>query len=134
MGDVEVIPSFVEHNKSQKLEELLKLILPELIVDHFTIVKTEKLAQSETLRIYLEEKPEIPEEFSGSNLHSRGFYDEITVQDFPIRGYKVFLHIRRRKWKELVTGNNVHRNWELVAKGTRMTTEFASFLKEINRY
>lgn len=30
-----MIPSIVEHNKSQKLEELLMLILPELIVDHF---------------------------------------------------------------------------------------------------
>lgn len=116
------------------MEDLLKLLLPELIIDHFDIIKTQKDIRSETLRIYLEEKLDVPEEFSGLKLNSRGFYDEVTVQDFPIRGFKVFLHIRRRKWKDLETGNNVHRNWELVAKGTRMTKEFASFLKEINRY
>jgi transposase len=133
LGDKEVNRSFGV-KKTPYLEELLKLLLPELIIDHFAITNTIKEAKSETLRIYLEEKPDLPEEFSGQKLHSRGFYDEIIVQDFPIRGYKVFLHIRRRKWKDLATGRNVHRNWELVAKGTRMTTEFASFLKDINRY
>jgi len=82
----------------------------------------------------LEEISTIPKELSHLKLHSKGYFDEIIIQDFPIRGFKVFLQVKRRKWKNLETGKNVHRNGEIVARGTRMTSEFAAFLKEFNRY
>ncbi|MGL5262175.1 MAG: ISAon1 family transposase N-terminal region protein, partial [Bacteroides sp.] len=41
---------------------------------------------------------------------------------------------KRRRWLNKSTGQLVQRDWSLVAKGTRLTAEFASFLKEINRY
>jgi hypothetical protein len=44
------------------------------------------------------------------------------------------LHIKRRRWLNLETNKAVHRNWDLVAQGTRITKDFASFLKEIGRY
>jgi len=56
------------------------------------------------------------------------------IQDFPIREWKVFLKIRRRKWKDLESGKVVSRDWQLAAKGTSMTQEFASFLKEMVGY
>jgi hypothetical protein len=39
------------------------------------------------------------------------------------------LHIKRR-WTNKTTGESF-RDWQLVAKGTRMTQEFAAFFKEI---
>jgi tRNA A58 N-methylase Trm61 len=45
----------------------------------------------------------------------------------------VYLHIKRRRWTNKTTGEIIKRDWLLVAKGTRMTQEFAAFLKEINR-
>jgi hypothetical protein len=75
-----------------------------------------------------------PAEFAPAKLTSKGFFDEITVQDFPIRDMKSYLHIKRRRWINESTGDIVYRNWNMVAKGTRMTHEFASFLKEIARY
>ncbi|WP_439951256.1 ISAon1 family transposase N-terminal region protein [Formosa haliotis] len=53
------------------------------------------------------------------------------MQDFPIRGKNVFLHITRRRWINQDTNKVVTRDWKLVAKGTRMTSEFAAFLKEL---
>ncbi|WP_445438781.1 ISAon1 family transposase N-terminal region protein [Dyadobacter chenwenxiniae] len=50
---------------------------------------------------------------------------------FPIRGHKVFLHIKRRRWLNITTGKVVYRDWNEVAEGTRMTSEFSAFLKEI---
>jgi transposase len=61
------------------------------------------------------------------------FFEEIKVQDFPIRGKGVYLFIRRRRWVDK-EGKIYQRNWELVAQGTRMTKEFAAFLKVIHRY
>jgi hypothetical protein len=40
----------------------------------------------------------IPKEHRQNKLSSKGFFDEITVQDFPIRGHQVYLHIKRRRW------------------------------------
>ncbi|WP_444544489.1 ISAon1 family transposase N-terminal region protein [Salinimicrobium marinum] len=56
------------------------------------------------------------------------------MQDFPLRGNTVYLHVKRRRWIDKDTGQVVQRDWNLVAQGTRMTNEFAAFLKEISRY
>jgi hypothetical protein len=112
--------------------ELLKLILPEILIEHFEIEKTEK--KSEQLHLFFVEKNKVPEEFQKRILISKGFHPEITIQDFPLRGKFVFLHIKRRRWTDKVTNEIVQRDWNEVAHGTRLTHEFAAFLKEINRY
>lgn len=112
--------------------ELLKILLPPIIFEYFELTKIDR--QPEVLHLYLEEQNKQPVEFSSDRLYSKGFFDAITVQDFPIRGHQVFLHIKRRRWMNETSGKVVFRNWDLVAKGTRLTSEFASFLKEISRY
>lgn len=112
--------------------ELLKILLPPIIFEYFELTKMDK--QAEVLHLYMEEQNKQPREFSSDKLQSKGFFDEITVQDFPIRGHQVFLHIKRRRWMSETSGKVVSRDWNLVAKGTRLTIEFASFLKEISRY
>jgi hypothetical protein len=112
--------------------ELLKLVLPELLVDFFDLVKVEK--QQETLHLYFEEFNKPPIEYSDRELISKGFHDEITIQDFPLRGKHVFLHVKRRRWTDKNTNKIIQRDWNIVAKGTRMTDEFASFLKQISRF
>ena len=56
----------------------------------------------------------------------------MTIQDFPLRGKTVYLHAKRRRWLDKITKKVVQRDWNLVAQGTRMTTEFADFSKEIS--
>ncbi|MGE6352766.1 ISAon1 family transposase N-terminal region protein [Flavobacterium sp. NPDC079362] len=111
--------------------ELLKFMLPDFLVEHFEVVSSTN--SEEILHLYFEEHAKPPEEFSDLQLVSKGFQDEITIQDFPLRGKFVYLHIKRRRWTNKNTGEIVKRDWNLVAKGTRMTQEFAAFLKEINR-
>ena len=111
--------------------ELLKFMLPDFLVDHFDVVSASDT--QEILHLYFEEKTKPPEEFNTLELVSKGFQDEITIQDFPLRGKFVYLHIKRRRWTHKSTGVIIKRDWTLVAKGTRMTQEFAAFLKEINR-
>lgn len=119
-------------NKREGLESLMSLVLPEGILEYFTISKVEQLEES--INIHLEEGNIIPKEYINDKLTSKGFLDEVKVQDYPIRGKSVFLLVKRRRWFNETRGNLVMRNWELVAKGTRMTKEFASFLKAISRY
>lgn len=111
--------------------DLLKFMLPDFLVDHFEVVSS--INSQEIVHLYFEENSKPPEEFNDLQLVSKGFQDEITIQDFPLRGKFVYLHIKRRRWTNKDTGEIVKRDWNLVAKGTRMTQEFAAFLKEINR-
>ena len=85
-----------------------------------------------SISIYnLEEKNIVPEKYTDQDIESKGFYDPVIVQDFPLRGKKVFLNIRRRRWILKKHNKYISRNWCIVAEGTRMTQDFASFLKEL---
>ncbi len=114
--------------------DLVKLLLPEILVDNFELISFQKDDKEEILHIYLKEMYSIPKEYRTEKISSKGFFPEITVQDFPIRGQRVYLHITRRRWLNEGTGKVVYRDWNLVAEGTRITDEFASFLKEIGRF
>jgi len=118
---------------NQSFDSLLKTILPESISTYFELTNLKKDDQKEVMDLYLQEINEVPAEFSSAKLTSKGFFDEVTIQDFPIRGYKVFLHVKRRRWLNEDTGQVVFRNWDVIAKGTRITRDFAAFLKEISR-
>lgn len=109
--------------------DISKLLLPEVLVTYFDLIKHE--VKEEELHFYFTELNEVPEEFKEVKLHSKGFFPEATVQDFPIRGKNVYLHITRRRWFNEITRKVVTRDWNLVAKGTRITSDFATFLKEL---
>lgn len=68
-------------------------LLPEGTLDYF-IISDVKENDTEIV-IYLEEKNEVPNEYSNMKVESEGFYNPLAVQDFPVRGKKVFLNIRR---------------------------------------
>lgn len=110
----------------------IEMILPDGIMNYFEVTQFTK--EEASYRIYLSEKNTPPIEFAEDKLTSKGFFDEITVQDFPIRGKASYLNIKRRKWINETTGDIVFRDWNIVAKGTRMTHEFATFLKAIARH
>lgn len=113
-------------------KSLFELILPQGILEYFSL--TSFTSTSHEINIYLEEKNIMAEVYKGFRLTSKGFFDEITVQDFPLRGKAVFLHIKRWRWLNQTTSRVVFRDWNMVAQGTRMTTEFASFLKALPGY
>jgi len=115
--------------ETTELKDLLPLLLPSFLIEHFTIDKIESI--SGRIDIYLSENAVIPEEFRGQRLISHGFHKQSTIKDFPIRAKQVYLYIKRRRWLNKATQEVVSRDWNLAAKGTRMTEDFADFLKGI---
>lgn len=112
--------------------EILRLLLPEFLIEYFDITGISNI--DDVLHISFEEKNIIPDEFKERTLNSKGFLPEITVEDFPLRGKPVKLHIKRRRWLDMKSQETLQRDWNLIAKGTRMTQDFAEFLKKISRY
>ena len=110
----------------------MEFFLPEGVLEYFDVTRIDRQADSVTF--HLEEKNIHPAEYANCRLTSKGFYEPSMIQDFPIRGKNSFLSVKRRRWLNETTGEIVMRDWELVAKGTRYTVEFAAFLKAIHRY
>lgn len=108
---------------------LLSLILPEGLSEYFDFDKVETV--NDSYYIYLIEKNVHPKEFTGQKLTSKGFFDEISVRDFPLRGKPCYLNLKRRKWFHPGSGKTVFRDWNLVAEGTKMTQEFAFFFESL---
>ena len=79
----------------------------------------------------MEEKniPPITEQERGKKVTSKGFKD-ILIDDYPIRGRKTELILRRRYWQVEDSDKLLKRNIQLYAEGTQLEKEFASFLKE----
>src|SRR5690606_1190919 len=90
-------------------------------------------ADARRLSSFLDQKNLPPESVAGHRLESKGFLDDAILRDFPLRGKASFLHLRRRKWYDHDTGGTVYSSWESVAEGTRLTTQFAAFLKGTHR-
>ena len=111
--------------------EVLSLFLPCGCLNYFTVTGYNNMDTCYVIN--LEENNMIPPECSSLPLFSKGFFPEIAIQDFPVRGKAVYLHIKRRRWEDKSTGRTYSRDWNLVATGTRITAEFGAFLKELLR-
>lgn len=121
---------------------LLYYILPSFILDSFELVNVEakavdnptpELLYPSVLHIYLDERDNRTEG-QMRKFKPNGFTEPTQVQDFPIRDRKTVLHIRRRRYLDNDGKSVLINNFDLSAKGTRYSHEFADFLKEILGY
>ncbi len=110
-------------------EDVLRIFLPSFLFDYFEL---EKISEEDTgLHVYLGEKKSIAAHTGG--LISHGFTDYSIIQDFPIKGNAVYLHLRRRKWLNQSTSEIISRKLDITYEGTRLTKDFVAFLKDTNR-
>jgi hypothetical protein len=113
-------------------DSILKYFLPVEFIEYFDLVDIHK--RGNQLVIQLDEKNVPPPEHRDKDLESKGFSSPVYLHDFPIRDQQVLLHVRRRKWRDKLTGKTYTRVWEIKHEGTSYTKEFASFLKKMFRY
>ncbi len=106
------------------IEMLLEHILPQQIITNFSICKVEKTI--ERVIVHLKEKNIPPQ----GNVESKGFLPAKIMNDFPMRGVPACFSIKRRRWRDKSTGEDIKRDYSLMAKGTKLEQQFASFLKD----
>ncbi len=102
-------------------KDLLELLLPSFIVNHFTFIRSN--SSEECLHLHFEEKND-ETLFKDSEFESKGYHKEIISEDFLLRGKLVYLYIKRRRWTDLDTQEILQRDLNTIAKGTRMTEGF----------
>lgn len=112
--------------------EVLKTVFPELITDNFEFIDYK---ESDTiLEYWLDEREYMSrEDYKRDCVRPYGFTECRTIQDFPIRGHAVYLHVRRRKWLDRSTGEIFTYTYDNLSEaGSKLCPEFVSFLKEEN--
>jgi hypothetical protein len=119
------------------LINFVKALLPDSLLDHFTIDDFKELKESDSdetyYELHLSEKNELPSGYSISDYQSKGFYKPKTIQDFPIRGKALYLVIKRRRWRHKQTKEQIKSDYSFIAKGVKLTAELSDFLKGTGR-
>ena len=113
-------------------KDLVEIMLPEGLLNSFDYKGISKSPDS--YKITLEQKnkfPKLPVEYSDKQVTSKGFKN-ITINDFPLRGRKVILLLRRRVWKIEGVKKLFKNDLSLTLRGTKLEKEFAAFLKGID--
>jgi hypothetical protein len=118
--------------------DLLSIILPEDLLLYFNIINFEELGDTSTkkdcLHIYLEEKNQLPKGYSSLDYESKGFSSSKQIQDFPIRGKAVYLHLKTRRWRDKKTkSKQITNDYSFIAEGSKLTVELSAFLKATGR-
>ena len=114
-----------------KEHDLLWAMLPAGLEVYFKLESYEK--NDNHFRITLIEKnsiPELPVEYRGKKVINT-IIKPITVDDFPVRGRKGELVLKRRCWRFDGVKKLLKRQIMICASGTKLEKEFADFLKEL---
>ena len=91
------------------------MCLPEGMDELFEMVRFERTDQA--YDIWLDEKKKLSDEdFRNPNIVARGYTEYVTVQDYPMRGRPVYLHLFR---------NSMHRNFGLTPFGDFVVVDLA---------
>lgn len=116
-----------------KTSEAIWMFLPEGLNELFELVNIERTDKAYNL--WLDEKKQLSrEDRRNPNIVARGYTDYVVIQDYPMRGRPVYLHMRKNKWWDKETNEIFSYNLELPNEdGTRLSAEFVSFLKDEGR-
>ena len=85
-----------------KTQQLLRCIFPEILADYFDVIDIQESISQ--IDFWLDERNFMEkEDRKVGTVSSYGFTSERVVQDFPLRGKPVYLHVRRRKRRDSST-------------------------------
>lgn len=109
---------------------ILRLLIPEdilLFFDLNQIIENE----NEILFDMVEKATCIPKALEGRVAVLNGYMNGTTLQSYPQKGKRCYIHLRRRRWKEQgsVDNKGYSNEYEFTAPGTMATKSFGAFLK-----
>ena len=86
-----------------KNDQLLRCIFPDVLADYFDVVDIQESVSQ--FDFWLDERNFMEKsDHKLGTVSSYGFTSERVIQDFPLHGKAVYLHVRRRKWRDSSNG------------------------------
>lgn len=90
-------------NSNRPLHKLLRVVFPEVLMEYFEISGWHD--DSVKIEVWLDERHYLERsDYKSGSVISHGFTDEKVIQNFPLHGKPVYLHVRRRRWCGKATG------------------------------
>lgn len=111
-------------------KDLFELIFPQGLFEWFEL--TDGRSDEEQVYFTLTEKDLPPLSNPDQTIVARKFHD-VTMTDFPLRGKRTRLTVRRRYWKLEGQDEYLKRDIPLCFPGTHLEQAFADFLKAASR-
>ena len=107
-------------------KEMFELIFPQGLFDWFEL--TDGKSDEPQVSFTLTERDLPPLSNPHQAIVARKFHD-VTITDFPLRGKRTLLTVRRRYWKLEGQAEYLKRDIPLCCPGTQLEKAFAEFLK-----
>jgi hypothetical protein len=113
------------------LSTLLSIHVPTEYLSFFELEGVNNKPDSWEL-VLVEKSDLIPKELAGKEAVLDGFCNPVSVltQSFSLK--KIYLLVKRRRWKAPSSPIHYSNSYELHEKGIKMTKDFAAFLKAIH--
>jgi hypothetical protein len=121
----------VVRNNSPDMEitkEVFELMFPKGLFEWFEVAEGRSDNQNAYLTLTEKDLPPLTDENKDKKILARKFH-ELTITDFPLRGKRTLITLRRRYWKLEGQSEYLKRDLPLSFPGTQLEKEFADFLK-----
>jgi len=115
-------------NQQTITDQLLKLLVPEEILEFFEVSDVRESKQAIELELR-ERKELIPESLNGEDVVLDGFCNPVELQSFPLKGKPTFIKLFRRRWKRRGDRKHYANSYDFAQPGTKATHAFGAFLK-----
>lgn len=109
-------------------KEIFELVFPKGMFEWFEVTRGASDAENAYITIEEKDLPPLSDQNKHNKIVARKFHD-ITIKDFPLRGKRTLLTVRRRYWQMEGQREYLWRDLKLCFPGTRLEQEFADFLK-----
>jgi len=120
----------ISDNTSGMESHVLGLLVPEEILTFFDLNQIIE-NEDELLFDLIEKETCVPKACEYKDMVLNGYMNGTTLQSYPQKGKKCYIHLRRRRWKERGSPDNkgYHNEYDFTAPGTMATKSFGAFLK-----
>jgi hypothetical protein len=122
----------VTPSSEELLKDLVRIFIPEAYLEHFDLYEVKD--KSDCYELVLHEKQEkIPSHLQGKDIVLDGFCNPISIltQAFSLK--RIYLIVKRRRWKEAGSDRHYSNEYDLHPQGAKLTPQFVAFLKAVDR-
>jgi hypothetical protein len=119
-------------SSEELLRELIKIHVPEEYLAYFDLVEVKD--KPDCYELVLHEKEDlVPEALIGKEVVLDGFCNPISIltQSFSLK--RIYLIVKRRRWKEAGKDTHYSNEYDLHPEGAKLTPQFVAFLKAVDR-
>lgn len=113
-------------------KKTLEIFFPKDTFEWFDVIESNVVGDDVLITLQEKNIPPVADADKEKKVEAKGF-TEITITDFPIRGKRSLLTVRRRYWQVEGQTEYLKRDIQLNFPGTQLEQEFAVFLKESSR-